>query len=153
LAFVCKQGSEFVHELRHVLELSIDRGEAHVCDLVDPVKMAHHGFADHSTRDFGLPELLHSFLDPVRDVFEDRNRNRALFTSLLEPLQNFGAIKRLPSTVFLDHDRQDFLDALVGGVSPAATEAFAPTANQKPVAVHAGVHDLVLLLAAERTPH
>src|SRR5579863_8145259 len=60
-----------------------------------------------------------------------------------QPLQNFLPVEALAAAVLLDHHVWNFVDALVGRVTPAALQAFPASADQIARAALARVNDLV----------
>src|SRR5437879_5302298 len=58
---------ELAHELAHVLERPVHRGEPHVGDLVEAGELPHHRLADEGGRDLLLAHLLKAALDAVDD--------------------------------------------------------------------------------------
>src|SRR6202043_874389 len=144
---------ELAHEFVDILEGSIDRGETHIGNLIDAVKLVHHRAADKFARHFLAAEFRGSGLDAVRDLFNCFHRDRPLFAGALDTRDDLEAIIRLAAAVLLDHHRSGFFDALVSGEAPFAGSAHAPAPDGRAITRHAGVNDAVAAMAAEGTTH
>src|SRR3989442_1503959 len=97
---------QLTHELVHVAERAVHRGEAHVGDGVERVQLAHHGLADRAAGDLPLAALLELALDLVDQGLDGVDRDRALLAGALEPVHDLGALEGLPPAVLLDHPAQ-----------------------------------------------
>src|SRR5436853_543278 len=87
---------QLTHELVHVAERAVHRGEAHVRDGVERVQLAHHGLADRAAGDLPLAALLELALDLVDQGLDGVDRDRALLAGALEPVHDLGALEGLP---------------------------------------------------------
>src|SRR4029078_6520815 len=129
LAALLGQGSQLVHELVDVLELPVDGGKAHIGHLIELMQFLHQLLAHDPAFNLRLAHLLNALLDPVGHGLDGRRADRPLLAGFFQSLQNFRPIKRFPPSVFLDHDRKDFLHTLIGGISALAAQAFTAAAN------------------------
>src|SRR5216683_3263089 len=124
---------ELVHELVDILEGAVDRGEAHIRDLVDAVQFTHYGTADKRTRDFLAAAFRYRRFDSVGHLLDRLHRDRPLLACLLDPGDYLGAVERLAPVVLLDHHRRRFLDALIRGEAPLARRAHSPAADSRTI--------------------
>src|SRR5256885_1974458 len=69
---------ELAHELAHVLERAVHRGEPHVGDLVEAAQLPHHRLAYEGGRDLLLTDLLEAPLDAVDDGLDLLGGDRPL---------------------------------------------------------------------------
>jgi hypothetical protein len=139
------------HELVDVLEVAVDRREAHECDLVELPQPLHEELADLIGRHLPVGALVHHGLDPVHHALEALHRDGALLAGLEETGQDLLAIEALATPVLLDDEVRDLVDTLVGGEALAAGEALATPADDLALLALARVDDLVLEVGAERT--
>src|SRR5260370_7396709 len=77
---------ELVHELVDILEGAVDRGEAHIRNLVDAVQFTHYGAADKRTRDFLAAAFQYGRFDSVGHLLDRLHRARPLLPSFLNPV-------------------------------------------------------------------
>jgi len=139
-----KKVFQLVHKFLDIFKLSIDRGEADVCDSIQPMKLLHHLLADLSTLDLSLPFLLKVSLDAVNDLFNQVDTNRSLFTCLFQAIEDFEAVEDFSPPVFLDYHGKGFLCPLAGGKSFVAAETFPPPPDRLFVLAEAGVNHFTL---------
>ncbi|MPN24258.1 hypothetical protein SDC9_171653 [bioreactor metagenome] len=135
---------QFLHKRLRVLELTIDRGKAHIGHLIHILEFPHDDFANIARRDLRCERVKH-FAAYVFDQFVLHiRRNRALLAGLAHAHANFFRIKRLPSAIPLDNHDRYLLDLLVGRKAFPAVDAFAPAADGAPVLRWARVNHLAL---------
>src|SRR6266852_4640085 len=144
---------ELVHELVDILEGTVDRGEAHIRDLVDAMQFVHYGTADERTRDFLAAALRYRRFDSVDYLLNRLHRDRPLLACLLDPGDYLGAVEGLAPVVLLDHHRRRFLDALIRREAPLARRAHSPAADSRAVPRHPRIDDAVATMAAEGASH
>src|SRR4029077_14281074 len=70
-----------------------------------------------------------------------------------QAVQHLLAIEFLAPAVFFHHHVGNFVDALIGGETPAAFQALATAANRLGLFAFARVDDLIIQMAAKRTLH
>src|SRR5207249_3025635 len=95
-------------------------------------------------------------LDFIDDAQELAFGHRPLEAGSFEAGEDARSVPRHPPAVFFDDDEPDrIFDALVGGESLRAVEAFAPAADRAPALAGARVDDLQALLVrvTERAMH
>ena len=80
---------QLVHELADVAEVAVDRGEAHVRHLVEPLQLLHHERADVGGRDFLLGPLLQRRFDAIGHRLERRDADRPLLARLQQARISF----------------------------------------------------------------
>jgi hypothetical protein len=145
------QSLEHVHEGVDVLEAAIDRGEADVGDLVEPLEPLHHEGADLAGGDLALVAVVEHRLGLLDDPLERPRRHRPLLARLDQAAEELLAVELLARAVGLDHHVGDLVDLLVGGEAAAALQALAPPADGVAVAALARVDHPVAVGGAERT--
>src|SRR5437868_9677222 len=124
---------ELAHELAHVLERSVHRGEPHVGDLVEAGELPHHRLADEGGRDLLLAHLLKAALDAVHDGLYLLGGDGPLAAGQFQAGDDFLPVEGLAAAVLLHHHGKDLLDPFVGGEAALAAEAFAPAADHGPL--------------------
>src|SRR5215472_421942 len=115
--------------------------------------MAHYLLADECRGHLFFARFLQLALDLANHRLQPIQRHRALFTGLFQTGENLLAIKSLAPTIFLDDERIELLDPLVGCKSPLALQALAAAANDRALMGLARVDDLVLRFLAKRATH
>src|SRR5881296_57147 len=153
LSPLAKQSLDLIHELRDVFELPVHGRETHIRDLIELVELGHDLLAHHATRDLGLAPLLDTLLDAVRDGLQRRHADGTFLTGLFQAGQHFGPVEGLPPPVFFDDHGENFLNPLVGGEPPLATQALPAPADGLAFFRHPRVHDLVFNVATKRASH
>src|SRR5688572_3532537 len=140
-------------ELRQILEISIDRSETDIGDVVTRLESVHHQLTDDAALYFrGVGPVQRTF-----DVVDD-------FVDLIAgdgPLRrgHGDAREKLPAIVWLDlavallHLQRALLDVLVSRVPPPALQAFATSAHGAALATRARIDYPVLHVTTERTSH
>src|SRR5262245_43966390 len=152
LAFL-DQSLHLVHELRDVLELPIDRGEADVGHLVELLQMLHDQIAQLEGRDLLLRPLVQPRLDVGDDVVHGLHAYGSLLTRLQNGAAELLAVEGLAPPIALDDAREHVLDVLVRGVAAVALEAGAPAPDELPLTADAGIDHPILAVAAEGALH
>src|SRR5688572_14866569 len=144
---------ELAQELVHVLELSVDRREADVGDLVELAEAVHDARSDVGRRHLTLLGVVQMSFDLIHDCVELSGRNRPLLARLHEPGAKLPSIETFPPAVLLDDHVRDFLDRLIGRETATAGFAFPSPADHLSLAALARVHHAIIHRAAERTFH
>src|ERR1700761_8923638 len=140
-------------EILGFAEITIDRRETHISDVVELAQMRHYGFADGLRRDFALAhafQLAHDFRHHLVDPF---GLDRALAAGDLHRSQKLVAIERHAPAVALDHGELAQLHALEGGEAEIAGEADAAAADDRRILRRPRILDLGIEASAARTAH
>src|SRR5215472_1721527 len=115
--------------------------------------MAHHLLADECRGHLLFARFLQLALDLANHRLEPIQRHWALFTGLFQAGENLLAVKGLAPTIFLDDERIELLDSLVGGKSALALQALASAANDRALVGLTRVDHLVLRFLTKRATH
>ena len=142
-----------MQELVDILELAVDRREAHVGDLVELAEPLHHDGADAGRRNLALLGIVEEGFDLVDDPVELDGRNGPLLAGLREAHAQLVAVEPLAPAVVLDDHVGDLLDRLVGGEPAAAGGALPPAPDHLALPALARIHDTVVYGRAERALH
>src|SRR6202035_1496935 len=140
-------------EILGFAEIAVDRGEAHIGDVVELAQVRHHGFADRFGRDFAFAHAF-EFADDLRHHLVDAlGIDRALAAGDLHRTQQFIAVERHAPAVALDDDQFAQLHPLESGEAEIAGQADATAADdggilRRPRILHLGIE-----AAATRTTH
>jgi hypothetical protein len=160
-AFLCfrcgPMGTDQVFELGHergdILELKINRSEAHVSDLIQRFKPPHYRFADIARRKFSFERILDVFFDLIGDVFELAGRDGSFFSSAEQSGHYLISVERFARTVLFHDHEWDLIDPFIRCEPPAAAKTFAPPPDRISVLRLARVDDLIFDVAAIGTTH
>src|SRR5205807_3330507 len=96
-----EQVFQLVHKLSDVLEVEIDRSEAHVSDLVELLQSVHHHPTHLRTRPLAIRRFGDVRLNVVDDLFELIGWDGAPFTGFHEADHQLLPVKLLPAPSFL----------------------------------------------------
>src|SRR5580692_7126258 len=113
----------------------------------------HDHFADLGRGELALRRFVNHAFYFIHNGFQLRRGHRPLLASLQQSLQNLLPFEPLAPAVLLNHHIRNFVDALVGGKSPAALEALPPPPNRISSAAFTRVDHLIVQMRAERTLH
>src|SRR5580658_3186574 len=81
-------------EILGLAEIAVDRGEAHIGDVVELAQMRHHGLADRFGRDLAFADAL-ELADDLRDHLVDAlGIDRTLAAGDLHRAQQLVAVER-----------------------------------------------------------
>src|SRR5688500_5653919 len=144
---------ELGHEFANVAEVTIDRGEPDVGDLVQHPELVHHERANLLGAHLALGFLLQRRLDPVSDRLERSDADGPLLTRFEQPGQQLLPLEPFAAAVLLDHHVGDLVDPLVTGEPAPAAEALAAPADDLPLLALAGIHHFVAEVRAVWTLH
>src|SRR3954452_4064580 len=126
-------GADPADELAEILglaEIAVDRGEAHIGDLVETGQRLHHEAADDIARNLALAralELEHHRVDHALDLL---GLDRALAQGDMDRARELVALEGLALPVLLDHGELAQLDALEGGEARRTVRTEAPPADR-----------------------
>src|SRR6266481_4042987 len=148
-----QQVFELGHEFLHVLKVEIDGGESYIRDFVVAAEAVHDEFADFTGFALALSGLDDEALGFVDDLLEFADGHGALFAGAHESVENFLAVKALAASVFFYHHVWNFVDALVGGKTLFALQAFAAAANGIGFLAFARIYDFVIFKPAKGAFH
>ena len=149
------QAIDELSELLGVLELTVDRGEAHIGDLVDEAQALHHHLADLGRGDLLLLAAIEQTLYLIYQAGDLVLGNRALLARDLDGAAQLIPTKRLTAPIGgLDHHQAHLFDLFEGRETPVAGVALAPPLDGRAVAHGPGVENVVFILcAAIRASH
>src|SRR6185437_6418705 len=111
---VALQLLDFLAERMHVLELAVDRGEAHVGHLVEVLQLAHHQLADLARRHFAFAAAAQVVDDRAHRAVHIVGGDRPLLQRALETHPELALVEHLAPLAALHHRRQLQLRCLVG---------------------------------------
>ena len=104
-----------------VAERPVDRGEAHVGDVVDVAQRRHDGVADARRRDLLLARPPRASRSMRSTACSSTSTGTGRFEqAFLRPLRILARSNGSRRPSFLIDQRQDLVDALVGREAPAA---------------------------------
>src|SRR5205807_839208 len=150
---VALKALHLVDELADVLELPVDRSEAHVGHGVELLEVLHHDLPELLARDLLLGAIVELRLDLANDVVDRLDADRPLLARFQNRGAELLAVEGLAPAVPLDDVRQDILDVLVGRVPPVALEALTPAPDELALAPDPRVDDPILRVTAKRAFH
>ena len=140
-------------EIARFAEIAIDRGEAHIGDVVERLQALHDQFADPVGRDVAVGLALELAHDAVDHALDPLGLDGALAQRDLDRAHQLVAVERRAPAVLLDHHQFAQLDALEGGEPPAAIGADPPAADRGGILGRPRVLHLRVETAAIGAPH
>src|SRR5579863_3698194 len=144
---------QFIEKSLDVLEVTVNRSEAHISDLVQVAQAVHDLFSYFCSRYFPISAISQLGLDGIHYFGQFRHRHRPLFASLEEPGEHLLAIELFPPAIFFHYHVRNFIAPLIGGETAFAAQALAAPADHFALLALSGVDDAILLEAAEGTGH
>jgi hypothetical protein len=144
---------QFIEESLDILEVAIDRCEAHIGDLVQIAEPLHDQFSYLRSRYLSISAVRELSLDRIYYFGEFSHWDRSLLTCFEEPAEYFLAVELFPTAVLLDDHIRDFIAPFIRRETALAAQALAAAANNFALLTLSGVDDAILLEAAERTGH
>ena len=120
LSLRIEEAFNFLYECVDISELSVDRSETNICDLVDVFELFHDKFTDEFTVDFLLHRIVETAFNVINDLFHLSDGNRALLTCADDTIEQFIAVESLAAAILLDDHQDHFLYFLIGGESSSA---------------------------------
>jgi hypothetical protein len=91
--------------------------------------------------------------DAIKDLFNHVDTDRPLLTRSFQAIEDFQAIERFSSTIFLHDQWKGILGPLAGSKSFMAAKAFPSTPNGVFIFSQPGIDDFTLGMATEGTFH
>ena len=150
---MCTQRLQFLDEIRNIIELPIDRGEANVSDLVKVLQMLHDDLTDLLGGHFGLRAVADLMLDLCHKICDLLHRDVALITGAYDARQQLVAAERLTAAIaFDDHERQTF-HHLIRRKSPAALSALTAATDGHSLLCRTRINDTAVRFFAKRASH
>src|ERR1051326_4176321 len=144
---------QFIEKGLDILEVPVDRGEAHVGDLIELLQLLHEHFSYISSRKLAVKAVSQPAFDRIHYFGQLGHGDRPLFTGFEQPGKDLLPVEFLASAVLLDHHVGDLVAALVGG--EAALAFFALPAPPDDIAFLAlpRIDHAILFVAAEGAGH
>ena len=118
-------------EIARLAEIAVDRGEAHIGDVVEGLQPLHHQFADPLARDVALALALELAHDAVDHALDPLGLDRALAQGDLDRAHELVAVEGRAPAVLLDDREFAQLHALEGREAAAAIGADAAAADRR----------------------
>src|SRR5215475_10207045 len=150
---VSRQFSEHPLEILGFTEIAVDRGEAHIGDIVEIAQVRHHGFPDRLAGDFALAEAFEVAHDPGNGLLDAVRIDVALAHRNGDRARELVAIERNPATVALDDHEFAQLHAFEGGEAEPAAHTQPPAPDRRRIFGRPGVLHLGIETRARRAAH
>src|SRR5262245_44692259 len=150
---VLRQFVEHGFEILGLAEIAIDRGEAHIGDVVERTQRLHYHLAHGLGGDFALALALELAHDLGHGLVDTLGLDRTLAQRDLHRAQQLVAIERHAAAVALDDHQLTQLHALECGKAEIAGQAHAAAADDGGILGRPRVLDLGIEAAAIRTAH
>src|SRR5215469_3145189 len=140
-------------EVLGLAEIAVDRGEAHISDVVERPQRLHHHLAHRLGGDFALALALELAHDLGHGLIDALRLDRTLAQRDLDRAQQLVSVERHAAAVALDDHKLAQLHALEGGKAEIAGETHAAAADDGGILGRPRVLDLRIEAAAIRTAH
>ena len=144
---------DFVDEFAGLLELPVDRGEAHVGYGINGLEFFHGAQADEAARHFasGFDAKLGD--DFVDEALKDLELDRAFLAGLGKTADQFVAVEWFDAPAPLEDAQFDLLDGFVGRVAGGAGEALAAPTDPFAILNQPRVDDAITHVSATGATH
>ena len=152
-SLVKDQVLQFIEESLDILEVTIDRCEAHVGDLVKATEPFHDHFSYLCSRYLSVSTIRELSLDRIHYLGEFGHRDWSLLAGFEEPGEHFLPVELFPTAVLLDDHIGNFIAPLISRETALAAQALAAAANSLSLLTLSGVNHAILFEAAEGTSH
>src|SRR5262249_50120461 len=150
---VLRQFVEHGFEILGLAEIAIDRGEAHVSDVVEGAQRLHHHLAHGLGGDFAFALALELAHDLGHGLVDALGLDRTLAQRDLHRAQQLVAVERHAAAVALDDHELAQLHAFERGKAEIAAQAHPAAADDGGILGRPRVLDLRIEAAAIRTAH
>jgi hypothetical protein len=149
---IIQNGLQFIHEVMHVLELTIHRRKAYKRDLVEISQGTEDEFADQARRNFSFAIFVDRRFNVTNEQINLFRTNRACVAGLLHSRADLFPIKGNSSAILLDDTDGRLFNLFVRCKSALAAEAFA-TATDRKVLTVSRVNDFGFVMFTVGTSH
>src|SRR6516162_3848982 len=140
-------------EVLGLAEIAVDRGEAHIGNVVERAQRLHHHLAHRLRGDFALALALELAHDLGHGLIDALRLDRTLAQRDLDRAQQLVSIERHAAAVALDDHKLAQLHALECGKAEIAAQTHATAADDGGILGRPRVFDLRIEAAAIRTTH
>src|SRR5690554_59779 len=144
---------DFLTKLVEIFEATIDRSKTHIGNLIEFLQLLHHFFTHGQRLDFAFTGGLQKMFDVVDRGFYGFDTHRALFQRAQQPCSQFRFIKWLTCTVLFDNARHHQLGNFISSKTFVTRKTLATAAHLVSLGNEAGVDNLGVIGATERTVH
>src|SRR5262249_42788104 len=100
---ICSDPSDEIPEILGLAEITVDRGEADIGDLIEARQCLHDEAPDHIARDIGLARALQLAHQRIDDPFYPLGLERALSQGDVDRSGEFVAVEWFAVSIFLNH--------------------------------------------------
>src|SRR5262249_18335387 len=121
--------AKHIGKILGLAEIAIDRGEAHIGDVVERAQMLHHGLTDYLRGNLGFTGGFEFAHDGGDHLLHPLRLDPALAQRDLHRAHQLVAVERHAAAVALDHGQLAQLNALEGREAEIAGDAHAPPAD------------------------
>src|SRR5689334_1663188 len=151
--FAALQLSDQSFEILGLAEILIDRGEAHIGDLVQARERLHHEFADHRRRNFILAHALQAANDAGDHAVDAFALDRPLAQRVGDGTFQLLTLERFAPIVLLDDDQLAQLHALERREASAALWTMASAPDRRIVLARPAVLHLGIVMSTKWATH
>ena len=149
---IIQNGLQFIHEVMHVLELTIHGRKAYKRDLVEISQGTENEFADQPRRDFSFAIFVDRRFDIANEQINLFRTDRAFVAGFLHSPADLFPIKGNSRAILFDHTDGRLFNLFVGRKSTLAAEAFATSTNRKVLTI-SRVNDFGFVVFTIGTSH
>ena len=133
-----------------IAKLAIHRRKSDVGDVVEPLELVQHGFANVGTCHFRLVTVEQLGFGLSNDAVDFRGRNRTFCRRDMQFFMKLPRVEFFTPPITLDDDEILLFDRFVGGKSPLACRAFPSATDGFAPANIARINDACIRVAAKR---
>src|SRR5579863_900158 len=144
---------QFIEKSLNVLEVAVNRSEAHISNLVQVAQALHDLFSYLCSRYFPISAISQLGLDGIHYFGQFRHRHRPLFTGLEKPGEHLLAVEFFPAAIFFYYHVRNLIAPFICRETAFAAQALPAPADHFAFLALTGVDNAILLEAAEGTGH
>src|SRR5690554_1576670 len=144
---------DFLTEFVEIFEATIDRRKTHIGNFIEFLQLLHHFFTHGQRLDFAFTGSLQEMFDVVDRRFYGFDTDRTLFQRAQQPCSQFRLIKWLTCAVLFDNARHHQLGNFISSKTFVTRKTLATAAHLVSLGNEAGVDNLGVIGATERTVH
>jgi hypothetical protein len=141
------------HEIRKILEVSVDAGETHIGHGIEALERIHNQVTQATARDLAVRLIQQPGLNIADGLLQLGKGHRTLLTGGHHATEQLLWVEGLTTTVLFHNEHGHLFHAFIACEASTAGQALAAAADGITLPTFPGIHYLILEMAAEGATH